>query len=60
MPTTGVTEVSSGRNNEVPRFMRRRMELLGEIAALVNELDESLDRIERATGPASQESEREQ
>ena len=57
MPTTGVTEVSSERNNEVPRFMRRRMELLGEIEALVGELDESLDRIERATGPASQESE---
>ena len=45
---------------EVPRFMRRRMELLGEIAALVDELDEALDRIERATGPASQESEPEQ
>ena len=39
-----------------PRFMRRRLALLGEIAVLVDELDESLDRIESATGPASQES----
>ena len=30
----------------VPRFMRRRMELIKEIAALAEELDASLTRVE--------------
>ena len=38
-----------------PRFMRRRLALLGEIAVLVDELDAELDRIERTNhAPASE------
>lgn len=60
MAHAGVSEIVSvlPSTEAVPRFMRRRMALLTEIGLLVDELDATLDRVERATELSSQASER--
>ena len=44
-------EASPPRTPQVPRFMRRRVQLVAEIAGLTDDLEDALDRAER-TSPA--------